>query len=162
MSDLPQGSIFYVIYSADILGSDREIDGMGPFRSADREAPYATPFPGKWTQTEGDEQYDYGYLADEDEGRNLAYLPADEHDEGEGRHRKWVAELTLEDWQTVARALCIDIEDDGMPTEYTDTMGSITEYGHIPAVAIDNTEGWTPTRVIDSMLYVSIMLPETS
>lgn len=146
----------YVIYSADILGTDAEIDSMGPLRTATDRHPYATPFPGEWVQTEGDEQYEYGYLADH--GGDPDYRAADEG--GEGRHRKWVAELTPADWHATAAALCIDLDANGMPENYEDTLGSITEYGHIPAVAVDNTEGWSPTRVVDSMLYLSFALSE--
>lgn len=164
----------YVIYSADVLGSDREIDGMGPFRVAPDHGPYARPMPGDWVLTEGDEQYDYEYLGDE--SGDPSYYPAgafdsqgletvdtidpddpraDSTDYGEGRHRKWVAELSLADWRACADMLCIDLDARGVPEEYDDTCGSITEYGHIPAVCVRNDEGWSPTNVIDSSLYVS-------
>lgn len=179
-TDLQAPTHAYVIYSADILGTTEEIDGMGPFRVASRSYPYSTPLVGDWTLTEGDESYDYGYLGDE--SGDATFYPyskldaeglvdaddADEHDlqngvvHGLGRHRKWVAELTLEQWQAVASALCIELEDDGYtPRDYEETLGSITEHGHLDAVCVDNTEGWTPTRVIDSSLYVSFGTLET-
>jgi hypothetical protein len=146
----------YIIYSADILGTDAEIDSMGPLRAPSHTYPHAAAFPGRWVQTEGDEEYGYGYLADE--GGDEDYRAAD--DGGQGRHRKWVAELTPDDWHATADALMIDLDPNGLPEKYDDTLGSITEYGHIPAVAVDNTEGWSPTRVIDSMLYLSFALSE--
>lgn len=144
----------YVIYSADIVGREDEIDGMGPFRKAPDHGAYAQPFPGEWVQTESDSEYGYGYLADED--LRPDWLPVDEG--GDGRHRKWVAELSLADWREVAEQLCIELEPNGLPEHYNETMGSLTEYGAIPAVAVDNNEGWSPIRVVDSMLYVSFAL----
>jgi hypothetical protein len=167
---IPADAFIYLIYSADILGTEEEIDGMGPFRKATARAPFATPFPGDWLQTEGDDQYDYGYLASE--CNNPDYFPAGyadaegvaEPQEGEavgiGRHRKWVGLLTRQDWLTVAERLCIELDDNFLPENYEDTMGAITEYGVIPAIAIDNTDGWTPTRVIDSNIFMSVAVPD--
>lgn len=204
----------YIIYSADIVGPETDIDKMDPTHvSGYREA-----FE-EFVQTEGDEQYDFGYLADEDDRAD--YLPvADgpeyQHDcegceflyttlrrgskvdvyrscspedsgyvirrssdpadymttddleragceiEPAGRHRKWVAELTPERWQRFADVFCIDLDEDTLvPTNYEETMGSITEHGHIPAVAVDNTEGWSPMHVIMSQMYVSFYTNES-
>lgn len=76
----------------------------------------------------------------------------------EGRHRKWVADLTFDQWLDFASNFCIDLLPNGMPIEYNDTLGSLTEYGHIPAIAVDNTEGWgdmSGDPVIDSNFYCS-------
>lgn len=159
----------YVIYSADILGSERDIEGMGPFRKAPEHGDYAESFPGEWVQTEDDSNYEYGYLGDE--GGDARFYPAgfadsegtkepDEDDDeyGEGRHRKWVGDLTIDEWRRVASQLCIDIHPNGVPERAEETMGAITEYGHLDAVAVLNTEGWEPTEVIDSSLYVSFAL----
>jgi len=75
-----------------------------------------------------------------------------------GRHRKWVALLTFDQWQAFANNYCIDLHDNGMPKQYVDTMGSITEYGHLPAICVENTEGWGDNfgdPVIDSNFYCS-------
>ena len=139
----------YIIMSADIVGSEEELDGMDPTKSSGRY-PEST-FPAL-VQTEGNEQYDYGYLGD-------AYAAADPEHEGDlvgdGRHRKWAGELSPDEWQGFASRYMIDLDDDGLPERYEETMGSITEYGHLPALSVNNTEGWDPTDVIDSSIYVS-------
>ena len=75
-----------------------------------------------------------------------------------GRHRKWVGMLTFEQWEAFARNYCIDLHENGMPEHYEETMGSLTEFGHLPAICIDNTEGWGDNfgdPVIDSSFYCS-------
>jgi hypothetical protein len=75
-----------------------------------------------------------------------------------GRHRKWVADLTFEQWEAFASNYCIELHDNGMPVDYTDTMGSLTEFGLLPAISVDNTEGWGDNfgdPVIDSSFYCS-------
>jgi hypothetical protein len=167
---IPTDAYIHLIYSADILGTADEIEGMGPFRKAPDHGPYAKPMPGDWVETEGDEQYDYGYLADE--ANNPDFYPAGyadregvaEPQEGEavglGRHRKWVGWLTLVDWLAVAEMLCIELDDNHLPERFEETMGALTEVGLIPAIAIDNTDGWSPTRVIDSSIYMSVAVPD--
>lgn len=75
-------------------------------------------------------------------------------------HRKWCGELTWERWLQFAERYCIDLDDDGMPEHYDDTMGSLTEYGLIPAIKVDNTEGWNSGYddggVFDSNFYISM------
>lgn len=181
---IPEDALIHLIYSADILGETREIEGMGPFRKVPEHGAYATPMPGEWAETEGDEQYDLGYLGDESgdatfypygfldaEGLTEADDAPDEDLErgvvhGLGRHRKWVGNLTRDEWLACAERLCIDLDDEGMPIDYDATMGALTVIdGHpmrLPAVSIDNTEGWTPTRVIDSRIYMSVLVPERS
>lgn len=147
----------YIIYSADILGVPSEIEEMSPVKRLPEQAD-------AWDQTEGDEQYDFGYLGDEDRVSYypFGYLdreglePAEEGQPcGEGLHRKWVGDLSREQWLAFADAFCIDLDDNELPRDYEPTMGSITEYGHLPAISVDNTEGWTPTNVIYSTMYCS-------
>ena len=82
---------FSVIYSAD-CPSDHDIERFAP--------PQVEEF---WDQTEGDEQYEYGYL----EGRWE-----------EGHHRKWCALLSREQFDEFIDRL-------GLVAERTETMGSI-------------------------------------
>jgi len=126
--------------------------------------------PGDWHETEGDDQYDFGYLASE--CNDADYFPAGyadregvaEPQEGEavgrGRHRKWVGLLSLPIWLRVAEMLCIELDDNHLPERSEDTMGALTEFGHIPAIAIDNTDGWSPIQVIDSTIYMSVAVPD--
>jgi hypothetical protein len=214
----------YIIYSADVISeSTSDIEGMSPLRHLAHIEDGAT-IAAKFTETEGDDQYDFGYLGSEcGDARYFPYGYADaealtETDEpsdcpdcggsgirgeseavavaerdgisieqargycgtceasgelppfgegiarGLGQHRKWCGELTLEEWRTFARAYCIDLDDDEiMPQRFEETMGSLTEHGHIPAVCVDNREGWEHGSfgygpvigVLDSQMYVS-------
>jgi hypothetical protein len=127
----------YIIHSADFSS-----EGASFVRDMERRA---APFP-ELVLTEDDDQYDYQYLAKDDE--SSVYW--------DGMHRKWAGELSWERWLEFAKAYLIDLDDDGMPEHYSDTMGTITELGHIPAVSVDDTEGWGYGEVIDSNVYVSI------
>lgn len=40
------------------------------------------------------------------------------------------------------------------PERYEETLGSITEHGHLEAVSVDNSEGWDE-HIIDSGMYIS-------
>lgn len=183
LDEIPAGvrpEAVYVIYSADILGPEQAIEGMSPARhlaagytagSDDERA--GQEVASRFTLTEGDDQYDYGYLGDE--SGNASYYPAgytdkeglDEPGEdtpeeriGEGRHRKWVAELTCAEWLLFADRYIIDVDERGLPVDYEDTLGSLTEYGCLPAIAVDNSEGWGHPAygngyVIDSQFYLS-------
>ena len=94
--------------------------------------------------------------------RNGSELPhePDEDARGQGQHRKWVAELTGEEWLAFAGAYLIGLDEDGMPEEYGETLGSLTaEYGLLPAVCVENGEGWddySGSQVIYSTFYVSL------
>ena len=164
---MPEWTHVYIIYSADTVAEYPFIESMAPARML---KPYEsqhdiTGIVDAFTLTEGDEQYDYGYLSDN--GRRPEYLPyADRDDKTEyvnshnGMHRKWVGELTREQWKVFAKAYCIDLDDNDIPEDYEDTMGSLTEYGIIPAIAVDNTDGWGcayygSQPVIDSQMYLS-------
>lgn len=162
----------YVIYSADVVGSAADIDGMSP----------AVHLPGgysgyrkrvgevvasRFTLTEGDSEYEYGYLASG--GLGAAYLPAaeepdDNDDPGayNGRHRKWTALLSRAEWLVFANRYIIELDGNGYPVDYEDTMGSLTEFGHLFAVSVDNSEGWGTAwgpEFVDSGFYVSFAGP---
>lgn len=175
-------SAVYVIYDADVL-ADRErfIEQMSPahhlpagytgLRKRVREV-----VASRFTQTEGDEQYGYGYLGKESTVPNIRFfpyngidaegtLPDDDYDGelGAGQHRKWVAELTRCEWLIFADSYIIELDGAGYPAEYEETMGSITEYGHLEAVSVNNREGWNDSsggEVIDSGMYVSFAYPQ--
>ncbi len=104
--------LFSVIYSIDCPRSEK----IGRFRP-----PNARKL---WNMTEGDEQYDYGYLEGEWE---------------RGKHRKWCAMLTKEQFQEF-------IDHTGMIAEDVETMGSIGapgfDIGWAPAISFqdDGTE----------------------
>jgi hypothetical protein len=147
-----------VIYDADVLSARPSfIEEMSPAAHIDgQHAGVAAAF----TQTEGDEQYDFGYLAAE--GASSRYLPYepdfDEEERGEGQHRKWVGELSREDWRIFADAYQIDLDPaTDLPLRYEETMGSITQYGHLEAISVDNREGWNDFagEVISSSMYLS-------
>jgi hypothetical protein len=172
----------YIIYSADVLSdTSRFIEDMSPEKhmpagfNGGPEWEKRVDIASKFTQTEGDEQYDFGYLGKE--SGNVHYfpyqyldseateLPDDDFDgeSGQGQHRKWVAELSYDEWLVFADSYIIDLNDEGMPESYEETMGSLTiEYGHIPSISVDNSEGWnspgTPGEVIDSTFYLSFAL----
>lgn len=157
-TDTRQWTHVYVIYSADTIAeSPSFIESMAPAKRHNAEL-----FADAFTLTEGDDQYDYGYLASEGAGqRYLAYADREaDEDPNAGMHRKWVAELSRQQWLAFAEGYCIDLGDDDLPERYEDTLGSITEYGHIPAIAVDNSEGWGCgyygyDNVIDSQMYLS-------
>lgn len=199
--------IYYVIYSVDLMRNEDSLAGqMDPNRigATDGRAG-AVSLEGRWVETEGDEQYDFGYLAEELGTRHACRLcngeGCHEHNfmapdgwvgvgvtnvstsyhgeryvtelrpcercggsghEGsaysEGIHRKWVVDdLNHEEFLALANDRGWDLDDDDRPTRYEDTMGSITEYGHLPAVAIDDQEGWSyGGEVIYAQFYVTI------
>ncbi len=68
--------------------------------------------------TEDDDQYEYGYL---------------EGDWERGKHRKYAGELNRADFETV-------VSDCGLLAEQTDTLGSLTGYGWLPAIAFYSEE----------------------
>lgn len=92
------------------------------------------PKVGVWTQTEGDEQYEFDYLGEEYKN---------------GRHRKWVATLSEEEFDAWLSAEAytgrVHARESGEPT-----MGMITEFGWLPAYSLTdeqgawNLGGWDP------------------
>lgn len=134
MTDAPAA---YVIFTADLYAD-----------ATDAEADAMRPKSGEWQLTEGDEQYPYDYMADEGAGDRWR----------DGKHRKWVAELSAEEFEKF-------LDDEfGLTVEEArergeNTLGSITEFGHLPAYAL-NTDGmdWNiggVTRVIETRAYVT-------
>jgi hypothetical protein len=100
---------FSVIYSAD-CSADDDINDFAP------------PDLDLWDQTEGDEQYGYGYL------------------EGcweNGHHRKWCAILTREQFTEF-------VEHCGLSAEDVETMGSLGApgfgYGWAPAISFTSED----------------------
>jgi hypothetical protein len=85
--------------------------------------PYTPPQVGRlWTRTEGDEQYEYGYL----EGRWE-----------KGKHRKWAALLTREQFDAFVEKL-------GLVAEDVQTMGSLGApgfgFGWAPAISFNGDD----------------------
>ena len=84
--------------------------------------PYTPPRRSLWTRTEGDEQYEYGYL----EGRWE-----------KGKHRKWAALLTREQFDAFVEKL-------GLVAEDVQTMGSLGApgfgFGWAPAISFDSDD----------------------
>lgn len=175
-------SLVYIIYSADVLSeTSRFIDEMSPaqhmpagFHSDSEPFMQRAAIAAKFTLTEGDDQYDYGYLGSEYNPPRIEYFPYGYLDKeatveppedyegptGSGQHRKWVGELTWDEWLVFADSYVIDLDSQGIPERYEETLGSLTvEYGHIPAMSVDNAEGWDSPgcrgSVIDSGFYIS-------
>lgn len=200
---IDQIEAFYVIHSADTTR-----DGENTLEHMQKRAePFMAGEDDEFglELTEGDEQYDFGYLADEIGERECMMCDGDggsspwqsepgyarwsvEHGgigpitacEGcggtgleesayrHGHHRKWVGLLPGNRYEEFAEAFMIDLGEDGLPERHEETMGSLTEYGMIPAVSVDDTEGWGSGwdgpngGVIDSNIYISYMLKEKS
>lgn len=176
-------SSVYVIYDADVLADGTGfIERMSPaehmpagrsgLRKRVREI-----VAGRFYQTEGDEEYGYAYLGSESRPPRVRWFPynaidadgtgPDDDYEGElgaGQHRKWVGELTRCEWLIFADSYYIDLDGAGYPVWYEETMGSLTEHGHLEAVNVDNREGWDDAyggeTVISSGMYVSFAYPE--
>ena len=83
---------------------------------------YTPPRRSLWTRTEGDEQYEYGYL----EGRWE-----------KGKHRKWAALLTRRQFDAFVDKL-------GLVAEDVQTMGSLGApgfgYGWAPAISFNGDD----------------------
>lgn len=154
----------YVIYTADVISPSAHFIGcMAPEHHIpaghngdariERERIAA-----KFSQAEGNEQYDFGYLAEEHgERQYLPYEPDSDNDQGgQGQHRTWVAELSFAEWVTVAGSYCIGLDESGIPERYDLTLGSITEYGTIPAISVDVSEGWQDSRTEGEVLYAAM------
>lgn len=148
----------YIIYSADVVSeSVSDIERMDPKHILDGypDSEERRAIVEAFTETEDDDQYEYGYLGNESgdvryfpygyldsEGLEECESEDDSVPRGLGQHRKWVAELTVEQWRIFADAFQIELDESGLPTSYEHTAGSITEHGLLPAITVDNTEGW--------------------
>lgn len=199
----------YVIYSADVISEHTsDITRMSPeshmpagFKDGSLRKRVREIVASRFTQTEDDDQYDYGYLGKESRPPDVRYFPygytdpegIDEPAEctecfgmgtaqdaygshpcrecdgrgtaeaGQGQHRKWTADLSRAEWLIFADAYLIDLDENGYPREYEETMGAITEYGHLEAISYDNREGWNSgygDPVLDSRFYISFAYPE--
>lgn len=111
--------IWYVIYTVDCPRKE----SISQFR----------PKGCQWQLTEDDSQYDYGYLGGE---------------WTKGKHRKWVAQLTEEQFDQWLTQL-------DMEPEQTQTMGSITELGWLPAVSFRS--GLEENHQVIMSAYVSLL-----
>lgn len=180
-------SAVYIIYDADVRAySETFIEDMSPashlpagFPDGSLRKRVREIVASRFDQTEGNEQYDFGYLGKH--GGSPRYFPygtidadgtpppdyeaepdAPDYELGEGQHRKWVAELSRAEWLIFADAYLIELDDAGYPVEYEETMGAMTEHGHLEAVSVRNREGWDNYhgQVIDSDMYVSFGYPE--
>jgi hypothetical protein len=176
-------TLVYVIYDADVKADGvRFIERMSPachlpagHNGSERDA--RTAVAAKFTQTEGNDRYDFGYLGDERNPRDITYYPYKCLDSeglevapddcevyGLGQHRKWTAELTRAEWLMFADDYLIVLDDEGIPERHEDTLGSLTvEYGAIPAICVDNREGWEDSSggvVISSQMYLSFGVSE--
>ena len=119
---------FYVIYWADIARTKSIAD-------------FRPPFIKRWELTEDDEGWEYDYLAEESGDPTWK----------NGKHRKWTALL---DWQHFRDFT----EKTGLYMEETETLGSITEYGWLPAVMFSNPD--VDQDVINQCAYVSPLPPK--
>ena len=93
---------YFVIYSIDCQG----LDSIGQ---------YQPPKYRTWDCTEGDDQYEYDDLEGEWE---------------KGKHRKYVKELTSDDFRQFVDHCCLYAED-------VETMGSLTGMGLLPAICFN-------------------------
>jgi hypothetical protein len=101
--------LFSVIYSVDVPSNVSL-------------KPYTPPRRSLWTRTEGEEQYEYGYL----EGRWE-----------KGKHRKWTALLTRDQFDAFVEKL-------GLVAEDVQTMGSLGApgfgFGWAPAISFNGDD----------------------
>jgi hypothetical protein len=72
---------------------------------------FQPPFIKRWDCTEGDDQFDYDYLKGDWIG---------------GKHRKYCAQLNKKQFEQFIDHCCLTMED-------VNTMGSLTEFGLLPA-----------------------------
>ena len=93
------------------------------------------PFIKRWTLTEQDDQYDYDYLGKEYEN---------------GKHRKYVAELSKKQFKQF-------IEEQSLYCDEVETMGSLTEFGLLPAISYRSDDD--DHYIINQSAYVT-PLPE--
>jgi hypothetical protein len=74
--------------------------------------------------------------------------------------------LNVEEWEQVADWYGIELDGLAVPERHVDTMGIISEYGHLPAVAIEGTdEGWNSGMWEPALLasfYVAVLMKEVA
>jgi hypothetical protein len=125
---------FYVIYSVDVArGSDR--NGGCNLRccrpTISRYLPHGWR---KWQCTEGDESYDYDYLAEEGGYGSEVWR--------KGQHRKLCALLSREEFERF-------LEDVSLVAEDCETMGSLTGFGWLPAISFGD-DGDHPYAILNA------------
>lgn len=96
---------------------------------------YKPPFIKQWTLTEDDDLYEYDYLGKEYEN---------------GKHRKYTAILNKKQFKQFIDDQCLYMDD-------VETMGSLTEYGHLPAFSFRNDDD--EMCIVNQSAYVT-PLPE--
>ncbi|MBN9519367.1 hypothetical protein J0H58_12730 [bacterium] len=101
---------FSVIYTADVPADEDVLDHAPPHVSD------------LWDQTEGDDQFEYGYLEGRWDG---------------GHHRKWCAVLTRDEFDEFVRRC-------GLVAEDVQTMGSLgapgVGFGWAPAISFNGDD----------------------
>lgn len=123
--------LHYVILSVDAMPDTDEDDSC-----------LRAPKAGTWTLTEDDDCFEFDYLGEEYEG---------------GRHRKYVAALTEDEFDAWLRDECYSSREEAREAGEP-TMGMLTEVGWLPAYALhDDPMAWNVggvTQVIDRQAYV--------
>lgn len=105
---------FYVIYSFDIPAARLE-----PCWNLERVRDWQPPHVRRlWDRAEGDESYEYSYLGGE---------------WAKGKHRKYVALLDRSDFEEF-------VDRFGLYPEDCETGGSLTGFGHLPAIAFETDD----------------------
>jgi hypothetical protein len=117
---------FYVIYSFDIY-HDQSVK------------PFQPPNVKQWDMTEDDNQYEFDYLGKDYEN---------------GKHRKYVADLSYEQFNRFVDHLSLVASD-------VETMGSLTEFGVLPAISFDGLY-YDGDDAIFQNAYVTPYLPDVT
>lgn len=101
------------------------------------------PQCGEWDQTEGDESWDYNYLAEESEPDDPASSPW-----YNGHHRKWCALLDKDEFLAFIDEWCLSFEADTMGALGGPTPDGYT-LGWMPALAfgLSDTDCWVSAYV---------------
>jgi len=97
---------------------------------------FQPPFIKRWDCTEGDDQFDYDYL---------------EGDWEHGKHRKYCAQLNKKRFEKF-------IWDCNLVMEDVNTMGSLTELGHMPAHSF--TDGGDSYEAIVNAYVTPLVMTE--
>jgi hypothetical protein len=123
---------FYVIYSFDCTKNDNP-------------KYYDPPYKDDWTQTEGDDEWDYNYLADEN--------PHNADMWRDGHHRKYV-------YPDMDKAQFLHfLKETSLCFEDVETMGSLTDIGWMPAFAFRASDSamsiYDNKGLVDAGAYVT-------
>lgn len=126
---------FFVIYDFDIT-REQSVERYKP--------PHARRL---WDLTETDECYEFDYLADEGSGEDYERFR-------NGKHRKYVAELSREEFEEFLHST-------GLWADDTPTMGSLTGFGWMPAISFRGENYHYDHHLVWQSAYVT-PLPEVS